>query len=70
MNSDIRFVREFIFDRFGVFDKIAAQAVRYWNVFSRSVVDADRYLCSGRIMLCRRFGVDDMGLLVMVSSGL
>ena len=41
MESDIRFVREFIFDRFSVFDEVAAQAVLYWDVFSRSVDDAD-----------------------------
>ena len=41
MDSDTRFVREFIFDRFGVFDEVAAQAVRYWDVFSRFGDDAD-----------------------------
>ena len=41
MDSDIWFVREFIFDRFDIFDVFAAQTLLYLNVFSRFVDDAD-----------------------------
>ena len=61
MDSDIRFVLELIFDRLGVFDDVAAQAIRYWIVFPGlwTMRMSYRYLCSSRIILCRRFGAND-----------
>ena len=40
MDSDIPFVGEFIFDRFGVLGEFAAHSVLCWNVFSQFVDDA------------------------------
>ena len=41
VDGDIRFVRELVLARFGVFDEVTAQTVSHWYIFSMFVDDAD-----------------------------